>query len=301
MDALAAKGVAVAGFVTGEQNNARAAETFGLLPRAGALDTFAMLAAAREGKLGALSLFGVNPMLHHPLGAETVRDALERVPFIVASELFLTESAKLAHLVLPARGGFEKSGHVVDLAGDVLTVAAAHAAPEGTLGDGEMLVALAAELEIEIPAPDELYASATAPPVPAARAFADPALTGEAPLSSAAPAAGGLRLAIATHVYAGGGSAYFDSRVGRLRPEARATFGPAAAASFGVRSGDLIDVVAAGKVLAGLVAAVDEAAPEGTLGVVDGLPEAPANAFADGEPVDIAVRAQAPDLIEGVA
>jgi hypothetical protein len=36
----------------------------------------------------ALSLLGVNPVLHHPLGERAVRDALERVPFVVVADLF---------------------------------------------------------------------------------------------------------------------------------------------------------------------------------------------------------------------
>ncbi len=164
MESLASRGVAVAAFVTGEQSNARGAEAFGLLPRDGGLDSAGMFATALRGELRTLALFGVNPVLHHPLGGDAVRAALERVPFVVASELFPTETVSLAHLVLPARGPFEKSGHAYGLAGDVLAVHAAHTPPDGTLSDGEMLVALAAALGLDVPAPDELAALASAPP-----------------------------------------------------------------------------------------------------------------------------------------
>ena len=286
IEALAARGVAVTTFVTGEQNNARGAEAFRILPRENGLDAAGILGAARAGTLRVLSLFGANPVLHHPLGAGAVREAFESVPFIVASDLFLTESAALAHLVLPARGPFEKTGHVFDLAGDVLAVRAGHAAPDGTLSDGEMLVALAAELQLDVPAPDELAALATAPPAESARRFADRAIAGEAPpLAADTQSPGALRLALATSVFAGGGTGRFDARLSALRPLPSATFAPQTAAAAGVRPGDTIDLTADTRTLAGLIVRVDDAAPPGVVTVLDGLPEAPANAFAEGDSV----------------
>ncbi|MBD5635427.1 MAG: (2Fe-2S)-binding protein [Candidatus Eremiobacteraeota bacterium] len=112
VDTLAGRGASVSCYVAGEQPNARGAEALGMLPRGGGLDSTALLGAAREGRIRALSLLGVNPVLHHPLGGEAVREALARVPFVAVSDLFLTETALLAHLVLAARAWFEKSGHL---------------------------------------------------------------------------------------------------------------------------------------------------------------------------------------------
>ncbi len=293
--ALTARGVAVSTFVAGDQNNARGAEALGLRPRDGGLDAAGIFAAARAGTVRVLSLFGANPVLHHPLGGDAVRDALESVPFIVASDLFLTETASLAHLVLPARGPFEKTGHVYDLAGDVLGVRAAHRAPDGTLSDGEMLVALAAELQLDVPAPDELAALATAAPAEAARGLSDPLIAGDAPPEAPAPAeAGDLRLALAGNVFAGGGTGRFDARLEPLRPVPSAAFAPQTAADAGVRAGDLIDLTGGSRTLAGLIVRVDDEALPGVVSVVDGLPEAPANAFAEGDLVRVSnVRAAA--------
>ncbi|MBD5605636.1 MAG: molybdopterin-dependent oxidoreductase, partial [Candidatus Eremiobacteraeota bacterium] len=287
-DALAARGVAVSCFVAGEQNNARGAEALGMLPRSGGFDTAATFAAARDGKLRVLSLFGVNPVLHHPLGGAAVRAALANVPFVVATELFLTETAELAHLVLPARASFEKSGHVYDLTGAPHGVFAGHAAPDGTLADGDMLVALAAELGLDVPAPDELLAAANAPAVAIAAGFADAILTGTPDVdASSRPAGGGLRLAIASHIFSGGGTAAFDDRLGGLRPIATATFAPATAAEAGVTPGDTIDLFAGERTLRDLTVAVDADLGADTVVVIDGLPSAPANALATGDAVAI--------------
>jgi NADH-quinone oxidoreductase subunit G len=300
MEALGSRGAAVTAFVPGEQNNARGAEALGLVPGPGGLGTAEMLLAAREGKLRTLALFGANPVLHHPLGAAVVREALESVRFLVATDLFLTESAALAHLVLPALGSFEKDGHVYDLAGDVLAVRVAHAAPAGPLSDGEMLVALAAELGIDIPAPGDLTAAARSAAPVVATGFADPALNGDGPSSSSN---GALRVGVAAHPFAGGGTARFDERTVELRPSPSATFAPETAAAAGLRAGDLVDVEADGeRRLSGLVVRFERDVPPGFVSVIDGLPEAPANAFAEGEAVRItSARAPAAAFAEGVA
>jgi NADH-quinone oxidoreductase subunit G len=285
MEALAAKGVAVNGYVVGEQANARGAEALGMLPRSGALDTGGMLAAALAGQIRTLSLLGVNPVLHHPMGERAVRDALERVPFIVATELFLTETASLAHLILPARGSFEKSGHVFDLAGGLVTVTAAHAAPSGTLTDGEMLVALANALAIDIPAPHELEALATAPLAMPATAFADAAIAGS--VAPAATPSSGLRLAIAAHIYAGGGTSFFDDRTAVLRPRPSVTLAPQTASAAGLKAGDPVRLVAGDLELRDLVVIVDEHAVPDVVSITGGLPAAPAGAFTDGGPVSL--------------
>ncbi len=292
-ESLAARGTHVSTFVASEQSNARGAEALGMSPQNGSADSDGIFAAARAGKLRVLSLLGVNPMLHHPLGASAIRDAIERTDFVVCTELFLTETAKLAHLVLPARAAFEKSGHVYDLAGDVLAVNAGHTAPEGTLADADMLVALAAELDVTIAAPDSLHAQASAAIVATATAFGDPKFarasdaTSET-IGSKGDARNGVRIAIAANIFSGGGSVYFDERLAALRPSPTATFARETAATLGVHAGDLVDLVAGERTLVGLVAIITDTAPSGVVTVIDGLPDAPANEFADGETVALA-------------
>ncbi len=143
-------------YITGEQPNARGAEAMGMLPQQGGMDTSAMLAAASEGNLAVLSILGANPMLHYP-DAAFVRKALESVAFLVVSDLFLTDTAQLATLVLPAKGAFEKSGTTTNLAGDVLPVNAAKSleSPESALTDLEILVGLAQQLGVDLPSVEE--------------------------------------------------------------------------------------------------------------------------------------------------
>jgi NADH-quinone oxidoreductase subunit G len=286
VESLVARGADVACFVAGEQGNARGAEALGLVPRGGGLDAAGIFGAARAGTLRVLGLFGVNPLLHHPLGAAAVREALAAVPFVVATELFFTETAELANLVLPARGALEKTGHVYDLTGTPHGVFAAHGAPEGALGDGDILVALAAELSIDIPTPAELRAAAVGPAAPSAARFADAALVGRAPVAERGRTplgAGELRLALASHIFAGGGTVFFDERLGALRPAPSVTLAPESATLAGVEHGDLVDLELDAGMLEALEVIVEDEAAAGIAIVIDGLPEAPANGFAEGE------------------
>ncbi len=299
MAELSGKGVAVTAFVPGEQSNARGAETFGLLPHGGGRDAASMLGGAEV--LRVLSLFGANPVLHHPAGGPAVRSALQRIPFVVATELFLTATSSLANLVLPVRGSFEKSGHVTDLTGDVLAVEAGHDAPAGTLSDGDVLVALAAELGVAIPSPAELHERAnSAFGAPAGGFGYKPLWNTGASLPAAQDGTAGLRLAIAAHPFAGGGTVFFDDRLDALRPLPSATFAPATALAAGLRGGELIDLVAGERVLRDLTVRLDGGALAQTVTVLDGLPAAPANRFAEGEAVGVAnVRVSEAALVGG--
>ena len=65
--------------------------------------------AAAEGHMRAMYIMGENPMLSDPdLGH--VEQALRTLDFLVVQDIFLTETAQLAHVVLPAASWLEKDG-----------------------------------------------------------------------------------------------------------------------------------------------------------------------------------------------
>jgi formate dehydrogenase alpha subunit len=79
-----------------------------LSDRAG-LTVTEMVAAAGTGALRALYVIGENPMVTEP-DLNHVRHALEQVGFLVVQDIFLTETARLADVVLPAAAAAEKEG-----------------------------------------------------------------------------------------------------------------------------------------------------------------------------------------------
>ena len=273
--ALAGKTLHV--FVAGEQPNARGAETVGCVPRAGGLDVRGMLEAARDGKLRSLAILGANPLLRFP-DRSLVQDALRAVDFLVVSDLFATGTAEFARLILPARGGFEKTGTTTNLVGTRLDVDAGLVPPEDTLADGEMLIALADAVGVALPAPDAIVgAIASAFEAAPAAGLVHESLFGA---ETAAEAGGALRLVAFDDIFAGGGTVWFDSQLAELRPKAVAILSPATAAQAGVADGDVVDLVVGDSGLRDLLVRVESRAADGTIGVLDGLVSEPANRFA---------------------
>ncbi|MCL1790724.1 MAG: formate dehydrogenase subunit alpha [Peptococcaceae bacterium] len=72
-----------------------------------------VIPAAREGLIKGLYIFGEDPMVTDPDTAH-VREALEGLEFLVVQELFLTETAALADVVLPGVSYAEKEGTFVN-------------------------------------------------------------------------------------------------------------------------------------------------------------------------------------------
>src|SRR4030042_704480 len=77
-------------------------------------DRIPLFQKAIEGKLKALYLVGENP-LTPSLDSDQVRKALQNLRLLVVQDLFLTETAKMAHVVLPACSFVEKSGTFTNL------------------------------------------------------------------------------------------------------------------------------------------------------------------------------------------
>src|SRR5690606_27662627 len=87
-------------------------------PAAPGLSTQAMLEHAVAGRLGFLYLVGANLVETFPDRALATA-ALESEAFVVVQDLFLTETARLADVVLPAAPFTARAGHLTNLEGRV--------------------------------------------------------------------------------------------------------------------------------------------------------------------------------------
>jgi formate dehydrogenase major subunit len=97
-----------------------------------------MLDAAMEGKLKALWLMGEDLVQSNP-ESEHVKRALAALDFLVVQDLFLTETAKSADVILPAASFLEKSGTFTNAERRVQRVIAALKPLPGTRPDGQVL------------------------------------------------------------------------------------------------------------------------------------------------------------------
>ncbi len=79
------------------------------LPQKPGLTVVEMMYAATNGKLKAMYIMGENVMLSDP-NLNHVREALENLDFLVVQDIFLTETAELADVVLPGVSFAEKDG-----------------------------------------------------------------------------------------------------------------------------------------------------------------------------------------------
>jgi formate dehydrogenase alpha subunit len=96
--------------VTNESVRAKFEEAWGHAPptRLG-LTVTAMVDAAHHGDLRALYVLGENPMVSDP-DINHVREALEQCEFLIVQDIFPTETAQLADVVLPGTTFVEKDG-----------------------------------------------------------------------------------------------------------------------------------------------------------------------------------------------
>ena len=79
------------------------------LPSSPGLTLVEMLEAASRKDIRAIYLMGENPVLSDP-DVTHVREALAQLDFLVVQDIFLSETAEFAHVVLPAASFAEKDG-----------------------------------------------------------------------------------------------------------------------------------------------------------------------------------------------
>jgi NADH-quinone oxidoreductase subunit G len=126
------------------RGNVVGALQLGLRPRSGGLDAAGILGAAASGEIDLLILLGADPVADFPDSA-LARQAIDRAGAVVAIDSFLTSSAALADVVLPASMFAEKDGTTTNLEGRVTTVAQ-RVTPAGTSRADWMVAAELADL-----------------------------------------------------------------------------------------------------------------------------------------------------------
>jgi NADH-quinone oxidoreductase subunit G len=95
-----------------EKCNSQGAVDMGLFSRGEGDGRKDLLQKALEGKIRALYLIGENSSLSSPAFG---RQAFEKIPLIIVQDLFMTETAEKAHVVLPACAFVEKGGTFTNL------------------------------------------------------------------------------------------------------------------------------------------------------------------------------------------
>ena len=97
-----------------------------------------MFDAAIDGRLKALWLMGEDVVQTDP-DSEHVKHAMNSLEFLVVQEIFMTETAKFANVILPAASFLEKSGTFTNAERRVQRVNATVKPLEGTKPDGQII------------------------------------------------------------------------------------------------------------------------------------------------------------------
>lgn len=126
---------------------------WGVLPTTPGLTVTEMLQAAKAGRIKGMYIVGESPLGSLP-DAAFVREALAALDFLVVQDLFLTETAKLAHVVLPAAAFAEKEGTFTSFDGRVNWLQPVVAPPGESLPDWEIVLRLAAAMGCPLPYKD---------------------------------------------------------------------------------------------------------------------------------------------------
>ncbi|MFD2655969.1 assimilatory nitrate reductase catalytic subunit NasC [Gracilibacillus thailandensis] len=88
------------------------------LPRKG-VSAYEMFEKIMAGEITSMFVMCSNPIVSNP-NANLIKKALQKLKFLVVSDLFLSESAKLADLVLPATSYLEDEGTLTNVEGRVM-------------------------------------------------------------------------------------------------------------------------------------------------------------------------------------
>ncbi len=144
-------------FLPGYQNtgNAQARQKFeerwgSQLPTDVGLTALEMLKQAGEGKVKGMFIMGENPVASFPQPT-LVKKALSYLDFLVVTDIFLTETAKLASVILPAASFAEKDGTFTNFEGRVQRIRKVIEPVGDSLPDGEIVLKLAENLGAPMP------------------------------------------------------------------------------------------------------------------------------------------------------
>ena len=120
------------------------------LPTGAGLNALEMIEQAKEGKIRGMLIVGENPVSSFPCPS-LVKEALSSLEFLAVSDLFPTETVKLADVVLPAASFAEKEGTFTNFEGRVQQLGKAIEPIGDSLPDWRIVLQLTAQMGYPMP------------------------------------------------------------------------------------------------------------------------------------------------------
>ena len=282
------------------------------LPTNAGLTALEMIKQAAAGKIKGMLIVGENPASNFP-SPSLVRNALDSLEFMVVADMFLTETAKLATVVLPSASFAEKEGTYTNFEGRVQHVRKAIKPLGNSLPDWEIILQLASKMgnpmpysspqqvmsEIEELVPlyqrlayrefeteDLDWADVESGRLGARRLYEGPFPSGFGRFSPVEytpvviPAGDGYPLTLISgsilHHFGSGTRSLRASRLRKFSPQAWVEISEADAKQFGFSGGDAVNVISPVGEVATNIRIVDTL-PSGMLFIPISFPESPVN------------------------
>ncbi|HEY4744241.1 MAG TPA: molybdopterin-dependent oxidoreductase [Desulfuromonadaceae bacterium] len=144
-----------------EKNNSQGAVDMGFYTASG-MNASQIMDGCASGAVKTLVIAGENPVVSYP-DHSRILSALDKVEFLVVSDLFMTETAAMADVVLPACSFAEKEGTFTAVDRRVQHIKPAVATVGQSRSDFDILAALIAKLGGQAPAaPSDVFAGIAA-------------------------------------------------------------------------------------------------------------------------------------------
>lgn len=188
-----------------------------------------------------LYVAGSDPAMQFP--AKLWKEARSKLKFMVVQDLFLTETAQQADVVLPTLSFIEKGGSFVNIEGRVQTLMPGKEVPENIYDDAEIFMEIAKKLDLELKL-DENFADKLSPGrLPIAR----PAAL-QPPPSAASPSLkqGMLAATFARVLFDHGVRMKHDPHLVWVAKEPSLRLNPKEGRERGIQDGDVVRVKANG-------------------------------------------------------
>jgi assimilatory nitrate reductase catalytic subunit len=109
------------------------------------VSAYEMMVKVHAQEIRALFLMGSNPIISNP-NANFVEEGIRKLDFLVVADMFMSETAQLADVILPTAAYLENEGTLTNLEGRVLLREAARPVPGDVKQDWEMLGGIAETL-----------------------------------------------------------------------------------------------------------------------------------------------------------
>ncbi|MFO7812634.1 MAG: NADH-quinone oxidoreductase subunit NuoG [Pelovirga sp.] len=265
-------------YLCGEKANSQGAVDLQIIPGPAGQGAQQMLNSAAEGSLPVLYLVGEDPVVTYP-DQGLVKKALEK-SFLVVQDLFLTDSAKYADVVLPAASFAEKDGTFTNAERRIQRLRAGIKSPGEAKSDFVVFQALLNKLQKSAPATpaaafDELtgevagYAGIHYEQIgPQGEVWGGETLVPVKkvliPAAGSKPLQAEYQLLVGSALYHSGSISTRSKGPMSVCPEPYFEFGRDDAATLNVETGDMIQLKAAGVTIQSKVK-VDNRLPKGVI------------------------------------